>query len=101
MSLAKELVEKFNMKDVEGCYISEDKLLINGWICIRVGDVYKKVWDNERNILFITEEQQDFFEKHKNDFNARQLADIEMLLKDFGNLYKYHNDKQELKGGAE
>lgn len=99
MSLAEELVEKFNMKGVEGCYIPEDILLINGWICIRVSDVYKKVWDNEHNILFITEKQQDFFEKHKNDFNIRQLANIEMLLKDFGDLYKYHNGKQALKGG--
>lgn len=101
MSLAKELVENFNMKDMEGCYIPEDILLINGWICIRVRDVYKKVWDNEHNILFITEKQQEFFEKHKNDFNTRQLADIEILLKDFGYLYKYHNEKQALTGGEE
>ena len=99
MSLAAELVGKFNMGKVEGCFLPEDILLINGWICIRVSDVYKKVWDNEHNILFITEKQQEFFEKHKNDFNVRQLKDIEMLLKDFGMLYKFHNSEKALKGG--
>jgi len=101
MSLAEELVEKFNMEKVKGCPIPEDVLLINGWICIRVSDVYKKVWDNEHNILFITQKQQDFFEKHKKDFNTRQLADVEKLLKDFGMLYKYRNSEKALKGGAE
>ena len=44
MSLAEELVEKFNMEKVKGCPIPEDVLLINGWICIRASDVYKNVW---------------------------------------------------------
>lgn len=100
MSMAEELVEEFNMEKVEGCPLPEDILLINGWICIRARDVYKKVYDNEKNILFITEKQQEFFKNHKTYFNTRQLADVEMLLKDFGKLYKYHTaDTPTEKGG--
>lgn len=94
MSLAKELIEKFKLEEIEGCFLPEDVLLAKGWICIRAGDVYKKVYDNKANILFITQEQQNFFKKHKKDFNTRQLADIEMLLKDFGDLYRYYNEEK-------
>lgn len=89
-SKAEELVDKFNMKRIEKFGLCEDVLLKNGWICIRTSDVYKAVRDYDGNILFITDKQQEFFEKHKEKFNDRQLADIEMLLKDFGKLYKYH-----------
>lgn len=99
MSLAEELVDKFNMAKVEGCYLPEDILLKNGWICIRAGDVYKSVYDKEQNVLFITEKQQGFFARHKDEFNTRQLADIEMLLKEFGLLYKFHNTEKS-KGGT-
>ena len=71
--------------------MSEDVLLKNGWVCIRVSDVYKSMCDYEGNVLYITTKQQEFFENHKKDFNNRQLACIERLLKDYGILYKYRN----------
>lgn len=96
MSLAETLVEKFNIENQTETYsLPEDMLLRNGWICIRARDVYKAVMDNEKNILFITPKQQEFFSKHKADFNESQLADIERLLKDFGELYKYRQKERE------
>ncbi|MBE6767365.1 MAG: hypothetical protein E7549_00465 [Ruminococcaceae bacterium] len=92
ISAADEIVKA--LKIDKGYRLGEDILLKNGWICIRAGDVYKAVFDGEANILFITPEQQEFFAKHKADFNERQLADIERLSKDFGELYKYRNYKQ-------
>lgn len=91
ISKADEIVETFNMRKERQYDLSEDILLKKGWICIRITDVFKSVYDDERNILFITPKQQEFFAKHKADFNERQLAHIESLLKDFGILYKYHN----------
>lgn len=93
ISKAEELVEKFNITKGKPYELCEDTLLKNGWICIRVRDVYKSVYDYNCNVLFITDKQQEFFEKHKSDFNEHQLADIERLIRDFGVLYKYHNGK--------
>lgn len=90
ISKADEIVETFNMRKKGQYDLGEDILLKNGWICIRIADVYKGVYDDERNILFVTPKQQDFFARHKADFNERQLAHIESLLRDFGILYKYH-----------
>lgn len=89
ISKAAELVETLKIKKEKPYELGEDTLLNNGWICIRIGDVYKGVYDYEKNILYITPKQQEFFTKHKDEFNERQLADIERLLKDFGELYKY------------
>lgn len=89
ISKADEIVETLNIKKQKPYELGEDTLLKNGWICIRIGDVYKSVCDYEGNVLFITPKQQDFFTKHKADFNERQLANIEQLLKDYGELYEY------------
>lgn len=94
ISKAEELVETLNINKEKQYELAEDTLLKNGWICIRIGDVYKAVYGYEHDILFITPKQQEFFAKHKADFNERQLADIERLLKDFGELYKYRNYKR-------
>ncbi len=98
-SKADELVDTLNIPKEKPYELAEDTLLNNGWICIRRGDVYKSVYDYGHNILFITPKQQEFFTKHKPDFNERQLADIERLLKDFGELYRFHNDKRSVKSG--
>lgn len=95
ISKADEIVETLNIKKEKPYELGEDTLLKNGWICIRIGDVYKQVYDYEHNILFITPKQQEFFTNHKADFNERQLADIERLLKDFGELYKYRQKERE------
>ena len=44
--------------------------------------------------MFITDEQQKFFENHKAEFNERQLAYIEGMLRDFGNLYQFHKEEK-------
>ncbi len=89
-SKAKELVDKFSLRRTKPFEFCEDVLLKNGWICIRTSDVYKSVYDCEKKILFITDEQQKFFEDHKTEFNERQLVDIEDMLRDFGKLYQFH-----------
>lgn len=101
ISTAEELVETLNIKKEKQYELGEDTLLKNGWICIRIRNVYKAVYGHEHNILFITPKQQEFFAKHKADFNEWQLADIEMLLKDFGELYKYRNYKDKENDNAE
>ena len=72
--------------------IGEEILLRNGWICIRTGDVYKGIYSYDEKILFITDAQQKFFADHKQELNERQIADIEMLLRDFGKLYEWHKE---------
>ena len=89
-SKAKELVDKFSLRRTKPFKFCEDVLLENGWICIRTSDVYKSAYDCEKKILFITDEQQKFFEDHKTEFNERQLVDIEDMLRDFGKLYQFH-----------
>lgn len=89
---AKEICETFKIKKVKPYDLWEDVLLKNGWICIRSCDVYKAIYDDSGEILFITEKQQEFFEKHRTEFNLNQLAYIENLLKDFGKLYKWHKE---------
>lgn len=91
VSKADEIVESLGIKACRSYELSEDVLLKRGWICIRVSDVYKSMCDYEGKVLYITTKQQEFFENHKKDFNNRQLACIERLIKDFGILYKYRN----------
>lgn len=91
---AEELVDRFNLRRTKPFELCEDVLLKNGWICIRTSDVYKCVYDDDGNILFITDKQQQFFENHKEEFNERQLADIEDMLRDFGNLYQFHKEEK-------
>ena len=94
VSKAEELVDKFNLKRTKPFELCEDVLLKNGWICIRTSDAYKCVYDDEGNVMFITDEQQKFFEDHKAEFNERQLADVEGMLRDFGNLYQFHKEEK-------
>lgn len=93
-SLAEELLDKFNLKRTKPFALCEDVLLKNGWICIRTSDAYKCVYDEDGKVLFITDAQQKFFEDHKEEFNEYQLADIEDMLRDFGELYKFHKDEK-------
>lgn len=94
VSKAEELVDKFNLKRTKPFELCEDVLLKNGWICIRTSDAYKRVYDDEGNVMFITDEQQKFFEGNKAEFNEHQLADIECMLRDFGNLYQFHKEEK-------
>lgn len=93
-SLAEELLDKFNLKRTKPFELCEDVLLKNGWICIRTSDAYKCVYDDEGNVMFITDEQQKFFEDHKAEFNECQLADIEGMLRNFGKLYQFHKEEK-------
>ena len=94
VSKADELVDRFNLRRTKPFELCEDVLLKNGWICIRTSDAYKCVYDDDGNILFITDEQQQFFEDHKAEFNERQLTDIEDMLRNFGNLYRWHKEEK-------
>ena len=94
VSKAEELADRFNLRRTKPFELCEDVLLKNGWICIRTSDAYKCVYDDDGNILFITDEQQQFFEDHKAEFNERQLTDIEDMLRNFGNLYQFHKEEK-------
>lgn len=96
ISLAEKLVNKYNLKKTKHFELCEDVLLKNGWICIRTSDVYKRAYDKDGDVLFVTDAQQKFFEDHKEEFNKHQLADIEDMLKDFGKLYKFHKDEKKI-----
>ena len=93
-SMAEKLVDKFNLKKTKPFELAEDVLLKNGWICIRTFDAYKRAYDENGNVLFITNAQQKFFEDHKAEFNDYQFADVEDMLRDFGKLYKFHKDEK-------
>ena len=90
-SKAEKIVRELKLKG-ERLDIGEDILLKNGWICIRTGDVYKGIRGYDGKILFITDEQQNFLKENKGNFNEYQLADIEKMLRDFGELYKWHKE---------
>ena len=91
MSLAEKLVAELKIKRTDMC---ENVLLKNGWICIRPSDVYKAVYDDDGKIVFITDEQKEFFSKNREEFSDRQLADIEDLLRDFGKMQKRRARKE-------
>lgn len=91
-SEARKLVEQYKYARVKPFELNEDVLLRNNWICIRTSDAYKGVYNEDGSILFITDAQQKFFEDHKEEFNERQLADIEDMLRDFGKLYRFHKE---------
>lgn len=93
-SKAAEIIDELEIQRVKPFEMCEDVLLNNGWICIRTADVYKNVYDYNKKILFITDKQQEFFTRNRNELNEHQLADIEDLLRDFGKLYEWHkNDR--------
>ena len=89
---ADKIVDELGIQRVKPLELGEDVLLKNGWICIRTSDVYKTIYDYNNKILFITDKQQEFFANNRDEFNKRQLADIEGLLKDFGKLYEWHKN---------
>ena len=81
---ADEIIKKLNIIKSNPYELSEDTLLQNGWVCIRIRDVYKAIYDNTGHIIFLTLQQENFFTEHKDDFTENQLADIHDLIKDFG-----------------
>ena len=91
VSKARELVDKYanQLHRTDKYEFCEDVLLKNGWICFRAGDVYKGIYDHDRKVLFITEEQMCFLEKNRQEFNLHQIADIEKMLRDFGDLHRW------------
>ena len=94
VSKATELVKRFasQLHRTDKYEFCEDVLLKNGWICLRPGDVYKGIYDHDRKVLFITEEQMGFLEKNRHEFNLHQTADIEKMLHDFGDLHRWRSD---------
>lgn len=67
----------------------------NGWICIRASDVFKQTYGYNGELLYITDEQQEYFAKNRGEFNMRQLAFIDDLIRDFGKLYQRHGNKSD------
>lgn len=92
-SKAEQIITELNIDRTSRFGTCEDELLKRGWICIRSSDVYKIAYDDNRNVLFITDKQQEFFENHKDEFNICQIVDIEKLLGDFGKLYEWHKNE--------
>lgn len=96
-SKAEQLITALNIKRTKPFDMCEDVLLKNGWICVRTSDVYKAIYDDDGEIVFITDEQKEFFAEHREEFSDMQLAYIEDLVRDFGKMQK----RREQSGGAD
>ena len=92
MNTASKIVRGLNLHKTHKYDLDEDVLLLNGFICIRVSDVYKRARDFEGKILLISDKQQSFFVENWNSFNDKQKLDILDLIEDFG-LIKSFNKK--------
>ena len=96
MNTASKIVRVLNLHKTHKYDLDEDMLLLNGFICIRISDVYKRARDFEGKILLISDKQQSFFVENWNGFNDKQKLDILDLIEDFG-LIKSFNKKIKVK----
>ena len=72
--------------------MDEDTLLLNGFICIRTSDVYKRARDYEGKILLISDKQQKYFSDNWSEFNDNQKKCILDLISDFGLLNQFYKE---------
>lgn len=96
MNTASKIVRELNLRKTHKYDLDEDILLLNGFICIRILDVYKRARDFEDKILLISDKQQSFFVENWNSFNDKQKLDILDLIEDFG-LIKSFNEEIKVK----
>lgn len=89
--LAKQIIKSMNRYSVDAiktmCH--ENVLLKHGWVCVRARDVYKSAFDENKNYLPISNEQQSWFEANYNNLTKYQNSDIYEIVKDFGDIRHY------------
>lgn len=69
--------------------LPEDILLKKGFICIRVSDIYKRVRDDNGDILNITEHQQNWLQDRWAEFSQAQKKDCIDLIETFGDYNRF------------
>lgn len=67
----------------------EDILLKRGFICIRTGDMYKRVRNDQGNILDITSIQQDWLQDRWAELNQAQRKDCQDMVETFGDSFRF------------
>lgn len=90
MSTATKIVTMYELPRPRNSNFDEDTLLLYGFICIRVSDVYKRARDFEGKILLISDKQQKYLSNHRNEFNDNQKKCILDLISDFGLLNSFY-----------
>lgn len=78
----------------------ENVLLKHGWICIRARDIYKSAFDENKDYLSISNEQQNWFEVNYNNLTKYQNSDAYEIVKDFGNIRQYRKAIKSAEGDA-
>lgn len=90
MTTATKIVNMYELPRPRNSNFDEDTLLLYGFICIRVSDVYKRARDFEGKILLISDKQQKYLSNHWNEFNDNQKKCILDLISDFGLLNSFY-----------
>lgn len=92
-NVAQGIAQDKQLTGQEAWNIGEDILLFNGYMVFRARSVQKQVYGRDKKILWITEDQQKWIRSNKDRFTQMQLADIQMILKDFGGLREFNEVK--------
>lgn len=89
--LAKQIIKSLNMysDDAVRTMCHENVLLKLGWICVRARDIYKSTFDDSKNYLYISNEQQKWLEDNYQDLTKYQNSDVYEIVKDFGDIHHY------------
>ena len=92
MATATKIVNMYELPRPRNANLDEDTLLLNGFICIRTSDVYKRARDYEGKILLISDKQQKYFSDNWSEFNDNQKKCILDLISDFGLLNQFYKE---------
>lgn len=92
MATATKIVNMYELPRPRNANLDEDTLLLNGFICIRTSDVYKRARDWEGKILLISDKQQKYLSDNWNEFNDNQKNCILDLISDFGLLNQFYKE---------
>ena len=92
MATATKIAHMYKLPRPRNANLDEDTLLLNGFICIRTSDVYKRARDWEGKILLISDKQQKYFSENWNEFNENQKNYILDLISDFGLLNQFYRE---------
>ncbi len=92
MNVASKIVKELNLHKTYKYDLDEDILLLNGFICIRISDVYKRARSFDGKILLISDKQQSFFVENWNNFNNKQKLDILDLIENFGLIKSFNKE---------
>lgn len=89
MSTAQRIVENNGWFSENRRECPEDILLKRGFICIRVGDMYKRARNDKGDILDITESQQSWLQDRWHELNQARKRDCTELIETFGDWFRF------------